>query len=148
MLQFVSAPQSSEEAVEIERFRARHRRLLRTRQQQIRGKVENLDEDDGRRRKVSSKWRQTAQKSQQNENWRRPVSSMNAFDFPTSCKGFNGAVEAPCDAQQDEQRMTDVARQVTSMGFHYASTWQGMSNWEHKSTHYPVSSDLDQTLQP
>ncbi|KAG6970580.1 hypothetical protein JG688_00004798 [Phytophthora aleatoria] len=44
MLQFISP---SEDAAKIERFRARHRRLLRTQQQQQSpAKVEALDEDD------------------------------------------------------------------------------------------------------
>ncbi|KAK1941534.1 hypothetical protein P3T76_007400 [Phytophthora citrophthora] len=148
MLQSVSPPLLNEEVIEIEQFRARHRRLLRTRQQQIPATVESLDEDDGRRRKISSKWRQKQKKSQQNDNWSQPVSSFNAFDFSTSPETFCDVVEAPCAAFQDEQRMAEAARQVASMGFHCTNMWQGMDDWvpNTKPTYYSTCSDQRRTL--
>ncbi|KAL3670474.1 hypothetical protein V7S43_004793 [Phytophthora oleae] len=150
-LQMLQSASFGEEAAEIERFRARHRRLLRARQQQVPSSVESLDENDGRRRKISSKWRQKQQNSQQNETWRQPVSSFNAFDFSTSPEAFCDESEAPvgpCATLQDEQHMAEVARQVTSMGFHCTNMWQARSNWEPtpKAMHYSTCSNQRQTL--
>ncbi|EEY54930.1 uncharacterized protein PITG_08502 [Phytophthora infestans T30-4] len=137
MLQFMTP---NEDATEIERFRARHRRLLRRQQQQHSpAKVKDLDEDDGRRRKVSANWRRKQQEQQHqsdDSHWCQSMSAgdgFNAFDFSTSPEAFHDEPDIPlqsCVALQDEQRMADVAKQVTSMGFHCNNMWQpaGISN--------------------
>ncbi|ETI43398.1 hypothetical protein F443_11644 [Phytophthora nicotianae P1569] len=146
MLQFISP---SDDATEIERFRARHRRLLRTQQHQnSSAKVEDLEEDDGRRRKISANWRRKQQVTHQSDShWCQSISvgdGFNAFDFSTSPEAFHDEPETPlesCSVLQDEQRMADVARQVTSMGFHCASMWSttGQSHWGPPTNYIPCA---------
>ncbi|KAL4173390.1 hypothetical protein KRP22_005346 [Phytophthora ramorum] len=145
MLQFISptvGPKLDDEAVEIERFRARHRRLLRHQAQQFTpsSKVEDLDVDDGRKRKISANWRLKQQQTQvsiQQGDGHWPASAgtemlmgFNAFDFSASPEAFYGEQEQSvslCHAhseQHKQQRMAEVAKQVTSMGFHCASMWE------------------------
>eukprot|EP00644_Phytophthora_capsici_P004500 jgi/Phyca11/111136/e_gw1.19.296.1 len=153
---------------DIEKFRARHRRLCRVQQQCLspNSSIESLDVDDGRRRKVSAKWRQRQQTQHCNQlddgYWPKSAGTemhlgFNAFDFSASPEGFyDDALEsvvakAPIieSEQQDElfndepepageiepafendkvqkrkQYMTDVARQVTAMGFNSPSLWE------------------------
>ncbi|KAG3016367.1 hypothetical protein PC121_g5941 [Phytophthora cactorum] len=153
MLQFISP---SEDAAEIERFRARHRRLLRPQQQQQSpAKVEALDEDDGRRRKISANWRRKQQQvtHQSDSQWCQSIGTgdgLNAFDFTMSPEAFHDEPVTPvepCAALQDEQRMADVARQVTSMGFHCGSMWSrtGPSHWG-PPTSYATCVDQRRTL--
>lgn len=157
MLQFVAPSQINDEAAEIERFRARHRRLLRTQQQQFSPaslKVEDLDEDDGRKRKISANWhlkqqQARASKLQDDSHWRQSagaemLAGLNAFDFSTSPEAF---YEDPCAAVQNDtqrqQHMAHVAKQVTSMGFHCASMWELTAA---PTAHYTTCDDQLQAL--
>ncbi|KAL4105408.1 hypothetical protein PRIC1_003473 [Phytophthora ramorum] len=139
-------PKLSDEAAEIERFRARHRRLQRdqTLLSTPSSKVGPLDVDDGRTRKISAKSRQKQQqmqlKSQQDDgNW--PVAAgtemhvgFNAFDFSASPEAFQEDPELhvesksePLDEkseQKQKERMAGVAKQVMSMGFNSAILWE------------------------
>ncbi|KAE8915573.1 hypothetical protein PF005_g30937 [Phytophthora fragariae] len=144
MFQFLppaaGGPKFDEEAAEIERFRARHRRLHRDQPPAASSasRVEALDEDGGRRRKVSAKWRHKHQ--QQQAPHRGPFDDaemlvgFNAFDFSASPEAFHDepqhveAANAEMQQQQDEeerrQHMAQVAQQVSAMGFNTASLWE------------------------
>ncbi|GMF49244.1 unnamed protein product [Phytophthora fragariaefolia] len=159
MFQFVppalaaGGPWFEQEAAEIERFRARHRRLHRAQPQPAAvARVEALDEDDGRRRKVSAKWRHKQQQQQQQQTERGPFESgawpqqsaldhadealggFNAFDFSASPETFYGEPQhsdAGLQQQQQEedeeqrrQHMASVAEQVAAMGFNPANLWE------------------------
>ncbi|KAG7389569.1 hypothetical protein PHYPSEUDO_010214 [Phytophthora pseudosyringae] len=137
--------QFSEEAAEIERFRARHRRMCRGQQQAATAtapSIEALDVDDGRTRKISAKWRlkqQQTQRRNRHEDGLWPQSAgtemhigFNAFDFSSSPEAFYDEPEeakASSSAQEDaeerrRQHMAEVATQVTAMGFNSASLWE------------------------
>ncbi|RLN37087.1 hypothetical protein BBJ28_00007941 [Nothophytophthora sp. Chile5] len=95
---------AAEDVAEIERFRARQRKLRRVQRQpeQLSSKVEDLDVHEGRTRKIPAKWRQQQQQQQQQQysnqqhddgDW--PVSAgtemhmgFNAFDFSASPEAF------------------------------------------------------------
>jgi hypothetical protein len=108
MFQFYAAegPKANQEAADIERFRARHRRLCRGQKPEATPspQVEDLDVEDGRTRKVSAKWRQQQQRQ-------IPVSNQfddaemhmgfNAFDFSASPEAFG---ETAQQQQQQESR--------------------------------------------
>ncbi|OWZ02303.1 hypothetical protein PHMEG_00026157 [Phytophthora megakarya] len=131
----------SDEAAEIERFRARHRRLCRQQHVPVStSNVEALDADDGRTRKISAKWRQKQQTQHRNQNedgvWPQSAGTemhmgFNAFDFASSPEAFYD--KEPVEARVEETlgveekrklHMTHVAKQVTSMGFNSASLWE------------------------
>ncbi|KAK1945467.1 hypothetical protein P3T76_002515 [Phytophthora citrophthora] len=155
-------------ASEIEKFRARHRRLCRVQQQSLSPspRIESLDVDDGRRRKTSAQWRQKKQNCNQLDDGYWPKSAgtemhlgFNAFDFSASPEGFYDEALEPVvvkvpiiesgrqnddelfndepepagevepafendEVQKRKQQMTDVAKQVTAMGFNSTSLWE------------------------
>ncbi|EGZ16886.1 hypothetical protein PHYSODRAFT_501770 [Phytophthora sojae] len=134
----------NDEATDIERFRARHRRLCRDYQEnsaQTSKRVESVDEDDGRKRKIPAKWRaKQCQTWNQHEDGYWPESAgtemhlgFNAFDFSASPEAFNDEPEDPIEIidlrydtfceEDDLVLMADVAKQVTSMGFSSDSLW-------------------------
>ncbi|EEY57382.1 uncharacterized protein PITG_11233 [Phytophthora infestans T30-4] len=92
MFQFHASesPKVDEKAADIERYRARHRRMCRGQLPDATPspQIEDLDVEDGRTRKISAKWRQQTQPQQV------PVSNQlhdaemhvgfNAFDFSAS----------------------------------------------------------------
>ncbi|ETL92419.1 hypothetical protein L917_09256 [Phytophthora nicotianae] len=139
-----SAPPSdgakfSEEAAEIERFRARHRRMCRGQQQNASttSTTEALDVDGGRTRKISAKWRQKQLHRNQIEDGAWPQSAgtemhlcFNAFDFSSSPEAFyeEEPVETTSEPVEEEEKrrlhMAEVAKQVTAMGFNSASLWE------------------------
>jgi hypothetical protein len=141
MFQFVlpsAGPAFGEEAAEIERFRACQRRLRRGQQQTASSSaaIASLDVDDGRARKISSKWRQRQQQSRvrrQREDGAWPQSAgtemhvgFNAFDFSSSPEAFceDPAPAKPAESNESEARMAKVAKQVSAMGFNSASLWE------------------------
>ncbi|KAG6614645.1 uncharacterized protein IUM83_04119 [Phytophthora cinnamomi] len=154
MFQFMPAaaggPKFDEEAAEIERFRARHRHLHRGHAPAggSVSRVEALDEDGGRRRKVSAKWRHKQQPQQLQAPLRGPFDveqvgdagddadmhvGFNAFDFSASPETFyddepeHPQAEAAAQQQDEEgrrQHMAEVAKQVSAMGFNTASLWE------------------------
>ncbi|KAL3670473.1 hypothetical protein V7S43_004792 [Phytophthora oleae] len=95
----VAPPSFPPQESEIERFRARHRRLCRDQQKSVAtSKIENLDQDEGRTRKISSNWPQKHRQvsSLQYEDGFWPGSAgtemrlaFNAFDFSASPEAFN-----------------------------------------------------------
>ncbi|EGZ16883.1 hypothetical protein PHYSODRAFT_503501 [Phytophthora sojae] len=155
--------QTNRSASEVERFRARHRRLCRGQPQSaalsLSSKVDAPDEDEGRKRKISANWRQKQRQDRlcsQFEDGYWPKSAgtemhlgFNAFDFSSSPEAFcdepvepveekkptslykleEEPVELPAESSSDgdkqqKQTMTEVAKQVTAMGFNGANLWQ------------------------
>ncbi|KAG3118338.1 hypothetical protein PI124_g1343 [Phytophthora idaei] len=131
----------SEEAVEIERFRARHRRMCRGQQNNslTTARIEALDVDDGRTRKISAKWRQKQQHCSQPDDgmWSQSTGTemdvgFNAFDFSSAPGAFYDEEPAQTTSELVEeeeeekcrQHMEEVAEQVTVMGFNGASLWE------------------------
>ncbi|CAI5700974.1 hypothetical protein KXD40_008468 [Peronospora effusa] len=121
--------QRNDEAADIEQFRTLHRRLFRIQHELL--KTEALDEDDGRKRKISANWHQKQQQARtnklQNDGQWLPAAGTNtmvhsnAFNNATLSDTFD---REPCDAVSSAtQHMADVASQVASMGFQYTSTW-------------------------
>ncbi|KAL3656886.1 hypothetical protein V7S43_018226 [Phytophthora oleae] len=114
-------------APNIEKFRARHRRLCRVQQQAVspNSMIESQDVDDGRRRKISVKWRQKQQTQHCNQfddgYWPKSAGTemhlgFNAFDFSASPEGFYDdalepvVVKAPIiesDQQDDGELFND-----------------------------------------
>jgi hypothetical protein len=93
---------------EIERFRARHRRMARGQQQPASVRVESLDVDDGRTRKISATWRQRQQLAQRNHFddgiWPQSAGTemhlgFNAFDFSSSPEAFCDDTEEPAETK-------------------------------------------------
>ncbi|KAG6620072.1 uncharacterized protein IUM83_05768 [Phytophthora cinnamomi] len=139
MFQFYSSegPKFGEQAAEIERFRARHRRLCRGQQPMDAThspQVEDLDVEDGRTRKISAKWRQQQQQQQQQVP---PVSNQfddascgmhvgfNAFDFSASPEAFYESEqqqqhESSASSCEDNQLEQDQQ----SSAFNSASLWE------------------------
>ncbi|KAH7477253.1 uncharacterized protein KRP23_7926 [Phytophthora ramorum] len=135
MFQFYASegPKFGEEAVEIERYRARHRRLCRgqTPDAAPSPQVEDLDVEDGRTRKIPAKWRQQQQQQQvpvsnqfDEANWTGAAGThmgFNAFDFSTSPEAFGETGEqqleskAPScqDNQQQEQQQAEDFKSST-----------------------------------
>ncbi|KAG3118339.1 hypothetical protein PI124_g1342 [Phytophthora idaei] len=112
MSQFMSVPvpydgpKFSREVSEIERFRARHRRLCRGQQDALPGsRIEALDVDGGRTCKISANWRQNQQQTQlrnQLDDGYWPESAgtemhlgYNAFDSSAPPEGFCDDAEDP-----------------------------------------------------
>ncbi|KAH7484169.1 uncharacterized protein KRP23_3240 [Phytophthora ramorum] len=102
--------QFSPDVVEIERFRACHRRHRRNQQLNVApsSNVEDLDVDEGRTRKTPAKWRERRQQQHQQlpvnhqEDGIWPESAgtemhlgFNAFDFAASPECFVDEVEQP-----------------------------------------------------
>ncbi|GMF49242.1 unnamed protein product [Phytophthora fragariaefolia] len=151
-------------------------------------KVEALDEDEGRARKISAKWRLKQQHDQlcrQLEDGYWPKSAgtemhlgFNAFDFSSSPEAFNDEVKEPveeigpsCEPEpeqgevlkeqpevlndntstsDEDNRMTEVAKQVTAMGFtvnlQRGSPFQQLPNFGYNFTwgapmHYTTNGD-------
>ncbi|KAE9046368.1 hypothetical protein PR003_g5544 [Phytophthora rubi] len=131
MFQFYAAdgPKFSEEAAEIERFRARHRRLCRGQTPDVTPspQVEDLDVDDGRTRKISAKWRQQQQQQQQvppvsnqtdDANWATDSEmsmGFNAFDFSASPEAFY-------ESEQQQEESNNQEEQDDA--FKSASLWE------------------------
>ncbi|ETI45917.1 hypothetical protein F443_09627 [Phytophthora nicotianae P1569] len=106
MFQFISpsplpsdGPKISRQVSEIERFRARHRRLCRGQQTALPGsRIEALDVDEGRTRKIPANWRKKQQQAQARNNlddgyWPESAGTemhlgYNAFDSIASPEGF------------------------------------------------------------
>ncbi|KAG7379909.1 hypothetical protein PHYPSEUDO_008031 [Phytophthora pseudosyringae] len=106
-------PRTSLPASEIERFRARHRRLCRGQQaaSPSSSRIEALDVDEGRTRKISANWRHKQQQTQLRNQfddgyWPKSAGTemhlgFNAFDFSASPEAFcddaeeSVATEAP-----------------------------------------------------
>ncbi|KAK1932039.1 hypothetical protein P3T76_012539 [Phytophthora citrophthora] len=91
----VGGPTTDQEEAEIERYRARHRRLCRGQKPESMpsAQVEDLDVDEGRTRKISAKWRQQQQPQQmpvgnQFQDGAEMPMSFNAFDFSASPECF------------------------------------------------------------
>ncbi|EGZ16887.1 hypothetical protein PHYSODRAFT_330939 [Phytophthora sojae] len=131
-------PKFDEEAAEIERFRARHRRLHRDQPGAVgsaASRVEALDEDGGRRRKVSAKWRQQQQQQQQHHHHhhhhhhiphhqsahRGPFEDVddaelhggfNAFDFSASPEAFFHDEPRQVEAAAAEQQAQRLQQQL------------------------------------
>lgn len=121
MFKFYSAdgPTVDQKEAEIERYRARHRRLCRNQQPETTpsAQVEDLDVDEGRTRKISAKWRQQQQQQQmpvnsQFDDGSELPMSFNAFDFSSSPEAFyeteqqtleNKAAAPSCQDNQVEQ---------------------------------------------
>ncbi|KAG2844791.1 hypothetical protein JG687_00003132 [Phytophthora cactorum] len=118
MFQFYSAagPKLDEKAADIERYRARHRRMCRGQQLDATPspQVEDLDVEDGRTRKISAKWRQQTQPQQvpvcnQFHDGAEMHMGFNAFDFSASPEAFNAtgqqmeskAASPSCQDNQD-----------------------------------------------
>ncbi|CAH0473854.1 unnamed protein product [Peronospora belbahrii] len=121
----------TEDAANIEHFRTLHRNLLRTKQY-ISTIEETLDENDGRKRKISiNSCRNQQQQAQSNKlqdvdgSWsqstgNRILAGLHTFNYATSSRVFQEPCNAVCNGAQ---HMADVAKQVASMGFHCASMW-------------------------
>ncbi|KAH7488734.1 hypothetical protein KRP22_008624 [Phytophthora ramorum] len=133
-----SGTKSTQESADIERFRARHRRMCRGSQYGsiTTSQVESLNADEGRTRKVSAKWRQKQNRSGFDDgNW--PVSAgtemhigFNAFDFSASPEAFfeeeaEASVESKAPSYEDNQQgwLVSAEKEVTTMGFNSASMW-------------------------
>ncbi|ETM50096.1 hypothetical protein L914_05804 [Phytophthora nicotianae] len=116
MFQFYASdgPKLDEKSTDIERHRARHRRMCRGQQPDATPspQVEDLDMDDGRTRKISAKWRQQTQQQQVPASNQFHDAEMhfgfNAFDFSASPEAFHEAEEQqteskapPCQNNQD-----------------------------------------------
>ncbi|KAK1945468.1 hypothetical protein P3T76_002516 [Phytophthora citrophthora] len=130
----------SQEAAEIEKFRARHRRMRRGQQlNAATSNIEALDVDDGRTRKISAKWRQKQQQQRNSHDdgiWPQSAGTemhmgFNAFDFSSSPEAFCDDTEElvetlPVEDEEEKRRqhMADVGKQVTAMGFNSASLWE------------------------
>ncbi|KAG6614771.1 uncharacterized protein IUM83_04116 [Phytophthora cinnamomi] len=139
------ARKASQSASEVERFRAPHRRLCRDqlRPAALSPKVEPLDQDEGRTRKISTKWRQKQQHDRlcsQFEDGYWPQSAgtemhlgFNAFDFSSSPEAFYDepkeppeGVKAPlyepeprrCEILQEEQQELSVESKAPPSGQH------------------------------
>ncbi|KAE9283127.1 hypothetical protein PF008_g27478 [Phytophthora fragariae] len=192
-LESVSTASTRRSASEIERFRARHRRLCReSAALSLSPKVEALDEDGGRTRKISANWRQKQQRDRlcsefEDGYWPKSAGTemhlgFNAFDFSSSPEAFYDEPEEPMEEKapayepdqvpfkvlppqlpvepssdedvQQRQHMTEVAKQVTAMGFNGASLWQrrfpGLGPIQQLSTfgpvHYATIGDQRQAL--
>ncbi|KAF4148116.1 hypothetical protein GN958_ATG02703 [Phytophthora infestans] len=106
MFQFMSTPPSlssgpnfSRELLEVERFRARHRRLCRGQQAALPvSRIEALDVEEDRTRKIPANWRQKQQQAQTLNHfddgyWPESAGTemhlgYNAFDSTASPEGF------------------------------------------------------------
>ncbi|KAE8915687.1 hypothetical protein PF005_g22055 [Phytophthora fragariae] len=105
---------------EVERFRARHRRLCRDHHENSppNAKIESLDEDDGRTRKISAKWRERRLLQQtwhQHEDGYWPKSAgtemhlgFNAFDFTASPEAFNNEPDDPIEIKDLSAEIIDL----------------------------------------
>ncbi|GMF20932.1 unnamed protein product [Phytophthora fragariaefolia] len=134
MFQFYGsdAPKPGDDAAEIERFRARHRRLCRGQQPDApSAQVEDLDVDDGRTRKVSAKWRQQQQQLQvpvsnqfDDANWAADAemhAGFNAFDFSASPEAFGEQQQQSNAPREDNQLEQD---QDEGGAFKSTSLWE------------------------
>ncbi|KAF4046736.1 hypothetical protein GN244_ATG01127 [Phytophthora infestans] len=129
MFQFHASesPKVDEKAADIERYRARHRRMCRGQLPDATPspQIEDLDVEDGRTRKISAKWRQQTQPQQV------PVSNQfhdaemhvgfNAFDFSASPEAFHEPQEqqteskAPASGQDNNQQTLHVEHDASSL---------------------------------
>ncbi|CAI5729387.1 unnamed protein product [Hyaloperonospora brassicae] len=122
-----------EKVVEMERMRAQQRQRFRSQHYFSPDGFEAeglVDTDDGRRRKTPAMRSQKLQpthalKLDVDDCWSLSALGLfpgyNAFDFRSSPEAFG---DDACSAvYNDSQRMTDVANQVASMGFHCTSLW-------------------------
>ncbi|KAE8915688.1 hypothetical protein PF003_g78 [Phytophthora fragariae] len=188
-LESVSTASTRRSASEIERFRARHRRLCReSAALSLSPKVEALDEDGGRTRKISANWRQKQQRDRlcsefEDGYWPKSAGTemhlgFNAFDFSSSPEAFYDEPEEPVEEKapayepdqlpfkvlpsqlpvepssdedvQQRQHMTEVAKQVTAMGFNGAISAQTLRSDPGVSTLSPadeaVIPEVDETV--
>ncbi|OWZ08733.1 hypothetical protein PHMEG_00018676 [Phytophthora megakarya] len=131
MFQLHSAPLDFNDSSEIERLRARHRLLSRRQQNSTPvATIEDLDVDEGRRRKVSAKWRQ----QQSDDHWVEAThsethTSFNAFNFSSCPEAFDQPstlTDKPLSCNNLQQNFSNVEDAVTSMGFNVREWVPGM----------------------
>ncbi|KAF4317558.1 hypothetical protein BBO99_00003290 [Phytophthora kernoviae] len=130
----------NEQTPEIERYRAKHRRLCRGQDQSTTtsSQVEDLDVQDGRTRKISANWRQKQQQTQLSNqfddgHWPEAAGTemhvgFNAFDFSASPEAFIEA-EEPQQIEEKPRCQRNSSQEATeqqrmSMEFNSASLWE------------------------
>ncbi|KAG7399000.1 hypothetical protein PHYBOEH_009993 [Phytophthora boehmeriae] len=141
MFQFFSpslAPSgcSNESPAEIERYRAKHRRLCRSQDQSATPspQVEDLDVQDGRTRKISAKWRQKQQQTQlcnqmDDGHWPEAAGTemhvgFNAFDFSASPEAFVEAEEPQQIEEEPRCQQSSNQQPTPPVEHHSASLWE------------------------
>lgn len=129
-----SSPDNNAPAADIERYRAKHRRMCRGQPDvSPSSQIEDLDVQDGRTRKISAKWRQKQQQARlgnQGDDGYWPEAcgtemhvGFNAFDFSASPEAFYEP-EEPEQQVEDKPRCPENNQSEQQQEFRSASLWE------------------------